>query len=373
MTLRCRDKFKDMQDQRISTPIFSNINVGSLFIDVMSYAGFSGANITVVPMNETIPFAWFSDRNASGVLQEILESGFYHANMNPNGVLEIHDHYWDQEQTVSSSFEGFYDFNYTLNDDEVLNNIGVEGDGRVVATSVATLAWVSIAATLPASAGIGFFLQYLDPSNLEPTPATSMISPTSGTDFTANTLADGSGSDITSTLSVSVTFFGASAVCSIFNGTGSDGFLTKFQIRGTPIVRQPKLSVRVKDNSSQVVYGEKSFTLTNDLIGGRQGFALDYAQFLIDRQKNAQAEIRPAIRNEWPQILGHDIGDAIHLVNTVTGVSSRFTVVGLEHEVSLDQGVVHDVRYHLDHFRDQEVLILNSSPFGELDVRRLGF
>jgi hypothetical protein len=61
------------------------------------------------------------------------------------------------------------------------------------------------------------------------------------------------------------------------------------------------------------------------------------------------------------------------LVNSFLGVNENEIITAISHTIDLQNGLVHQVNYTLDAFRDQAVLILDDPVFGELDARRLGF
>ncbi|MGI8423589.1 MAG: phage head spike fiber domain-containing protein [Chloroflexota bacterium] len=66
------------------------------------------------------------------------------------------------------------------------------------------------------------------------TPVESMVTPVAGTDYTANTAIGGTGTDVTASLTVSVTLEGAGFLLSLKNTTAAVMYVTKFEIRGLP-------------------------------------------------------------------------------------------------------------------------------------------
>lgn len=369
----CRDEMKTLNDRTITTSIFVNTDITTVTVAVLDAAGVSSYHVHDLSQ-DILPFAWFEDRQAKNVIQDLVNSGFYRAYVDGGGQFHFHSRYWDQEGSVVSSFNEFLQMDYALSDRDVYNQVSVRGQPRVRSSSVSTIAWIDNPMSIPASAGVGFFLQYLDPDNKEFAPADSQVSPVNSTDYQTFANSDGTGTEHTATTSMVATFFGESAVCSIFNGTGTEVWLTKFQIRGQSIQRKPDVSYQAEDaSSSQVVYGVRGFRLDNKLISD-QFFVEDYANFLKDRQKNPVPLINATFRNQFPDQLGMDMGVKLHLTDTHLGIANEFSIERIKHTVRFDKsGTQHDTQIEVEAVRDQDVLILDHATFGKLDSRKLGF
>ena len=82
----------------------------------------------------------------------------------------------------------------------------------------------------------------------------------STTDYTANTESDGSGTDMTSSLSISLTKQARAIKIAVTNGHASDVcYLTKLQARGTPVSRSEPVEVIAEDATSKTAFGERSY------------------------------------------------------------------------------------------------------------------
>lgn len=373
VTIDCRDEMKTLNDRTITTSIFVNTDITTVTTAILAEAGVASYHVHGLSP-DILPFAWFEDRQAKNVIQDLVDSGFYRAYVDGGGQFHFHSRYWDQEGSVVSSFNEFFAMDYQLSDKDVMNQISVRGQPRVRSTDVSTIAWIDNPMLIPSSAGIGFFLQYLDPDNKEFAPADNQVSPVNSTDYQTFANSNGTGTEHTATTSISAVFFGESAVCSIFNGTGSDIWLTKFQIRGQSIQRKPDVSYTSEDvSSSQAVFGVRGFQLNNRLVSD-QFFVEDYANFLKDRQKNPVPEINATFRNQFPDQLGMDVGARLHLTDTHLGIADEFNIERIKHTVRFDKGgTQHDTQIKVETIRDQDVLILDHAEFGKLDERKLGF
>lgn len=370
-TLSCRDEIKNLSRRIITTSMFASTYVSSVFTSILQAANVNSFQVNLGTADET-PYAWFKRRSALGALEEVIRAGYYRAFVDPLGVLQVQGRYWDQQQLVVQSYDNAaLNLSYGINDDSVFNHVTVDGQPRLRSTNIRTLAWIEVPILIPGSAGVGFFLDYFDPDNFEPAPADGMVSPVNSSDYLTNVASDGSGVDKTASTSATVTFFGETAVCSIFNGDAAAVYLYKFQLRGKSIQRLPRIAVVSEDSSSQNVYGQRELSVAADVIADRQ-FIANYADFIKDRFKNPYAGIRMTTRNEMPDGLQFTMGDVIHVQEANTGIGTRFTIIGVRHEIRTQGGWTHTTEWRLDTFRDQEVLILDDPLFGKLDQRKLG-
>jgi len=172
-----------------------------------------------------------------------------------------------------------------MQEKDISNAVRLSSAPREAATSVQTVAWLTSYPTVAASGHTSFWLTYVDPVTLKgPTPVTSAVTPVTSTDYRITAQADGLGGDYTSTASVAVTFFATTAVCSVFNGTGSPAFVSKFNLRGVPLLERPKIDIESEDGSSQAVYGTRQYTLASNLITNRL-YAENYIEYLLLTKK----------------------------------------------------------------------------------------
>ena len=102
------------------------------------------------------------------------------------------------------------------------------------------------------------------------------------TGFLLNTIEDGTGSDITSSLSVKSTDIFAKAAKIVFhNSNGSNGYLTQFFVYGRPAKKTSDLYVRSQDDSSVTAYQERPIVIENKFIQNKT-WAESYARTILD-------------------------------------------------------------------------------------------
>jgi hypothetical protein len=373
------DSLNKLINKFITTSLYVNTNAQSLFTLLMSE---SGVNSFSVDPNiaDIVSFAWYEDRQVTRALEQLNSFGNYSMYEDGAGTLRLRSRYFRQGDTsvatysaVDSGF-GFDRLEYDFSQESVSNYIKVTGQPRRARTAVGTVAWLEELVTIQASAGAGFLLNFIDTddSNTQG-PAIDVITPVKSTDWRLNTASDGSGVDRTSTGSLQFTLFGASAVCSLFNGSGSAVYVTKFVIRGNAVQEQPTLSAKFENNSSQVVFGRREFTLDNDFLS-LQSYISGYAEYLLACKEFPTPDVQFGLRNHFPDILAREVGDIVSLIESVSAINSQWQITALTHEISLSSGLEHAVMFRVRQHPDFNWLILDDAEKGKLDSgRRLGF
>ena len=119
-------------------------------------------------------------------------------------------------------------------------------------------------------------------------PCTNWIQPIPNTDYTANSKIDGTGTDLTDSIKITIFEpYADSCFLQIQNFSGQDAYLTKFEVRANPLRIWDWIRVIKKDESSISRYGEQSIELENDFIDTEE-FANNIAQRELDRWREAK-------------------------------------------------------------------------------------
>lgn len=372
--ITANDRFQRIKDRKVDVPIRVDTNPGSLFTDVLSAAGVPSDNRSLGGFTEIIPFAWFNNKDADKALKDIVEAVDANIFISGDDVFRARDRYYDVFGTVVASFSNEYlDFDYQFDGQNIINKAIVKAKRRKVRTNIATIAWLEELVSIPASSHVSFFLEYVDPDdvNKKETPAQS-ITVVSSSDYITNTRTQGTGFDRTSQTSAAVDNLGATAVCTLFNGSSDEVFLTKFQIRGYSLQEQPELRLVTDNTESQSRYGVRDKTFDSPLISG-----IDYARglsgYLVNEQGGALSDTDITVVNRFPDMLTVELGDRIGVVENETAVDAIYTVVNIEHSVDFSNGDEHRTTFSLRFWEDRKWFILDDTEHGQLDDDILGF
>lgn len=90
------------------------------------------------------------------------------------------------------------------------------------------------------------------------------------TDMTANAAADGSGSNLTSDIGISVAKYAESMNITLTNNSATDAYITKLQARGTAVTADDPLKIVEEDSTSQTSFGKRTFPLEGPFIPSEQ-------------------------------------------------------------------------------------------------------
>jgi hypothetical protein len=157
---------------------------------------------------------------------------------------------------------------------------------------------------------------------------TNLTTPASGTDWVANSAADGSGSNLTANVAVTVATTAANtATLQIVNSGASKAYLTTLQVRGVAIKDQTTTTVDDTNATSITTYGEQDVSINMpyesdpDLaleIARWQNAATDESRFVVKSMEiaaNTSAEL-------MEQALVREPGDKIGIDETMTGLNN---------------------------------------------------
>jgi hypothetical protein len=175
---------------------------------------------------------------------------------------------------------------------------------------------------------------YRDQTTGDPIGATDIQTQVSGVDYVANTLEDGSGSNVSSSFSVTVTAGQSGVRFDVTNGTGAAAYLTTLQLIGKGIYDYGATIHEATDSSSIETHGEH--VLDFDMpYQSRQDVGQAAADYILAKYKDPLAQAHEiAVIGRTPalvtQILTRDISDRITVSETVTGVSDDFFINGIE-------------------------------------------
>jgi hypothetical protein len=177
--------------------------------------------------------------------------------------------------------------------------------------------------------------------------------PAATTDILANTASDGSGTNRTSSITISAAKTATRMLITLTNGHATDTvYLTKIQARGTAVTSNDPVVVRTVDSTSQSSFGERKFVATTPFIPTSveaQSWC-DYHAAVFGTPveiltMNISANVSEA---NMYQVLTRDISDRITVVATndaKLGINADFFIESESHHVT--PGKVHMVTWKL--------------------------
>ena len=197
----------------------------------------------------------------------------------------------------------------------------------------------------------------------------SWIDPIPYTDFTANTLVDGSGGDRTTSVAHSLAGAGTSARLDITNTHATQPiYMTLFKVRGQLLTELPPLVLELQDDDSIADYGPRPYTVASGLLGSINE-ARTYGQYILTlyAQPTRKAEVTLSLSDHRARAGTLELSDRVEYI--ARGIASDMYIESISH--NLKPGYRHDMQVTLSQaglFDD--VIILDGGP--GLDTGILG-
>ncbi len=218
--------------------------------------------------------------------------------------------------------------------DEIINSVRVTIHPRIVDEDPTTIVYsqANVIDVLGSSSKT-LLGPFRDQVTGDPMGATDVQTLVATTDYTANTAADGSGTDITSDFSFVVTTGSSGVKFVVSNANSATGYLTFLQFRGRGIRDKGTLQLSARDTGSITDVGERvvEFDMPYQSNVNVGQAAADYTLSKFSSQ-SAQARLVTVTGKSaalLTAILQRDISDRITLTETVTGLNGDFFVNGM--------------------------------------------
>ena len=231
------------------------------------------------------------------------------------------------------------------------------------------------AMAIPAGATIHPFGPYRDPAQeAQRVGGANLQTPVSGTDYVANTAADGSGTDVTTQLTVTASFGASGVRWTITNSGTAAAYLTTLQARGRGIYDYARAYLEAAPASVSADQAHNILTL-NLPYGSDLNVAQSVADNLLDVYRTprtrAQSVTLMASRNAAMATLAVSarLHELCSVVDELAGVTTAHHVNRIAYRVASPG----DVRLTIDlsHTDETDVWILGTSTLGE--TTRLGW
>jgi hypothetical protein len=184
--------------------------------------------------------------------------------------------------------------------------------------------------------------EYVDPSGggrVVNALSTAMVAPAATTDYLFNTLADGTGTNLTTDLTVTATYGTEGVTYSLTNAAAMTGYVTFLQARGKGIYRYNAIEETNSSQRSYDDYGYSSLDIDQpyqqDLTWGGL-----LSQRILNQYKQPQTDLYSvsfvANRSEdmMQAFLNLDVGDMVQLVETQTAINGNYYIQAVSCTIS---------------------------------------
>ena len=166
-----------------------------------------------------------------------------------------------------------------------------------------------------------------------------MIQPVATTDYLMNTKKDGTGTNITSDLTVSVVFRTAEAEITLTNSSAYVGKITKLQLRGYGVYQDSSIEVVVEDAVSQAAYSESELNIEQqyqrDTVNGEL-----WAERIVAKDAQPRTVLNKVMfvanktESRMLAFLALDIGDLVRITESGLNIDGYYYINGVEFAIT---------------------------------------
>lgn len=275
-----------LADRRLTVSMQTDVATGTAINTILTALGL-GAGDYVLDTGQTTMARWWTDSDADALsaLREIEETETGFLRETKDGKIQFEDRIhrastphttsqatWSDAAGAAIGFQAIDQNDYL---ESILNDFEAEITPHNLAEE--KVLWIAIdmatqrGGRAPSIAGSGGTLTLVAvyyPPTLTGRPAanpggvSAWTTPVANTDYKANTAAAGSGTDITSDISIVVTKSADRMEMVITNNNASTAYLMLLQARGIPVVEDHTTIVKDEDSTSIAKYGRRPYRYT---------------------------------------------------------------------------------------------------------------
>lgn len=247
--------------------------------------------------------------------------------------------------------------------DDIISRVQVVTHPRTVDTVTKVLYTLQQVTEVPAGGSVTLLGGYTDPNNrASRVGGTSMVVPVATTDYLANSLANGTGVNLTASLTWTATFSSNGVRWDITNPLGQVAYITKLQARGIGIYDYETTVAEAEDTAVASLYGDQIASLDMPYQSD-PSVGVNIARFLLgiygtpeigawelgtagaselgittqlsyfNPTSVGSVRVAPTTAALQTQILAREIGDRVAVRETVTGISTSYFINAIDLDV----------------------------------------
>lgn len=360
--LKCVDGLEFLKMATIDTGIQENVYSGGasgMVHMALDQAGWD-ASKRIISSNQTDSYSliYCDSRQTLNFLQDLEASEFAFCYCDTLGNFRWEDrhHRLTDPRCTSSQWICSEDKYQSIEADNALksiyNKVIIKAQPRTATTGLSSIWTLTENASSNNSISITagdtktFWASFQAEDDQQANIAKDVQTPTSASgDYSGNSAQDGSGDDMTASLSVSTTIFAASAMVRVKNTHATDSvYLTKLRLRGNIYKNDPPLTVTRENTSSQALYSMNVPRTWEKELAYYQGYdtldgmALNILEGKEEPQKGFNISLLNKDSDVYDQILERRVSDRVTLQNSDYMISGDFYLEKIRWEMERGQG-----------------------------------
>lgn len=318
--LGCYDYIKYIDNYELESSMYVDKRTDEVISDILTTIGFTTSQFSLDTGLNTIGFAWFDKGTKAGdAIRKLVQAEEGHFYQNEEGLIKF-----DNRRSYNNNLTPMWTINKEdildwRQDDsvDIINRVIVRAKPREVQTI--TEIWKDgVTEELAVGETKILWAAFND-------PVSSISSPVETTDYVANSAQDGSGSDLSGDLGLTITDFTQTAKLTLVNNSGQTMYVTLLRLRGTPATITSEIEEVYEDRNSEDTYGRKQVEIENDFIDSRS-FAYYMARAIVAKYRTPLKRILVTI-NAAPQL---QIKDVVTLQDMDTNSYTNYRIMRIE-------------------------------------------
>lgn len=256
----------DLKEKNIRTTVQNAIRYDAAVAACLSAYGWTDGSDIDTTVSEAMEYWWASGKSAFDEIQGIADAAMGMFCIAEDGTAVYKSRVSDDTPLMTIT-DADIDWNYGVKTptpwESIRNSIRVYARKRTLQTGV-TLWSTSDKVLIPAGESREIWADFSVSG--EDAVASSITTPTENTDYEANSASDGSGSDLSSNITVTLSIFARSAKLTVTNNGGTNAYMTTLQLRGNAIAADKYTFVESQDTDSISAFGERRFEVKSDWL-----------------------------------------------------------------------------------------------------------
>lgn len=325
----CVDLVERLRRVKISTPLYTGQRSDQLIAAILTLAGYTGAT-NLETGAKTFLYASWRKAYALDAIQQVVDSEMGNFFIGADGRPTFHNRYHrtlntTPKVTLSGTMAGL---TWRQTADDIYNEALITCYPRVVGSAGSELwRWQEAPTALAPGESRTIEATYTDSTTQQACEATAVIAPVVTTDYTGNTKANGTGTNKSASLSVTMTAYGQYASLTITNTDASSVYVTLLKLRGTPISKPNPLTMRAINAASQATYGIVSTIQLDQPLESDSLAALDSANYLVAQYgtppDRISLQVKPADAARKTALATLDLNDLVAITDSETGLTAQ--------------------------------------------------
>ena len=325
--------------------------------DILDDVGWTSADDRALDTGQTtISRFWMSGKKTIDALRLVEEAEAGFIKESKSGQVAFENRYHRLTETASTTSQATFSdadgathtFEAIAQADPLSTIVNhVEATARTFDTASVAVLWThpetgSASPTLAPGEAKTFEAEFPNPDAANNAmEVNAWTTPAATTDYLLNSASGGGGTNLTSDITVTQTKTAERMAITLTNSaTGSSGYVTKLQARGTAVTTKNPCIVRAIDTTSQGIYGERKYVAKTKFIpttSEAQDWC-DYHAVIYGSPTNILTMVIPAsAQGNIGQALTRDLSDRITVTATndaKLGVNADFFVESEKHTVT---------------------------------------